>query len=438
MAINSIYKYLKEGKLKLKEELHVEGLQFLGNAYGFDVYRATTYDGAQALVVGNTNQLAGEGFVNSQDTFNAHINEEVRLYFFVRENTNHVFMGCISGQGRHNLVIQETNLNISTNYLFQNITGDHVVLENAIIPLFLIPEFEYNGHDGIIIQDNDILGTYAGLIDPQNIPEQVELSNINDIKTNAFKHYPVPVVTLGENISHIKSNAFFDYRGTIRCAAESPSDGATEGWQDNWNGNCESIVWGINLSPEEIARRLQAAKDSAKSTLNDYAKPENYREAEQQRLAEIMRDAIIAIDACEIPADTSIEVEKTKELINDLKTKEQYEAEEAERRRIELQAAETLNVLRYKQNGNEITILGCKPGREKLDIPSEINGKPVTTIGPFAFYENTTVTEINLPQTIKLIAKAAFYGCSNLVLKYPKSATLYTDAIKGVRRAYPF
>lgn len=432
MAINSIYKYLKESKLN--EQLRVDGLTFLGKGYGYELYNATSFQGAQALTVGETEQLAGEGYTSSESTFNAHINDTLKLYFFVREGTNHVFMGCLSDSNLKTLSIIDRDLVLKINFMFQNVEGG-AEIDDEILPLYLLPNLRYEGHDGLLISENKVLGNYKGLIDPDHTPTEVVLENISEIKQKAFKDYPIPNVVIEGNVERMRSGAFTGYTGTIKCAAETFEE---TGWPSDWADRDARIVWGIHLTPEEIARRLQAAKDLAKATLNDYAKPEDYREAEQQRLAEIMRDANTAIDACEIPADTHTEVEKAKELINDLKTKEQYEAEEAERRRIELQAAETLSVLRYKQNGNEITILGCKPGREKLDIPSEINGKPVTTIGPFAFYENTTVTEINLPETIKLIGKAAFYGCSNLVLKYPKSATLYTDAIKGVRRTYPF
>ena len=92
-------------------------------------------------------------------------------------------------------------------------------------------------------------------------------------------------------------------------------------------------------------------------------------------------------------------------------------------------------VLRYKEVGREVTILGCKAGRQKLDIPAEINGKPVTTIGPFAFFENEALTEVILPETIKVIGKGAFYGCSSAIIKYPKNTIIYKDAFFNVRSA---
>ena len=57
----AIYKYLR--KDKLTEELHVEGLNFLGKAYGYELYDALTFSGAQSLFVNDTDKKAGVGWV---------------------------------------------------------------------------------------------------------------------------------------------------------------------------------------------------------------------------------------------------------------------------------------------------------------------------------------------------------------------------------------
>lgn len=378
MPINSIYTYLREELLK--EELHVDGLNFLGNAYGFDLYNAVTYDGAQALTVGDSDRLAGEGWTGSESTFNSHINDTVKLYLFVKENTNKAVMGVISGAGNGGVEIEERfNINIP-GYSFQNIEGGNEVFDHAILPLFLLPNISYQGHDGLILQDQDIIGSYKGLIDPTHMPESLSLSNIRNIKTDAFNGYPVPEIIIEDTVTNIASNAFRGYEGTIKCFAESYNDTV---WSASWAGGNENVIWAINLTPEEIARREEAAR------------------LERERIE-----------------------------------REQREREEAERREREFQAAETISVLRYKKVGNEITILGCKKGRQKLDIPAEIEGCPVTTVGPLAFYSNQDLTEVKLPETIKTIGKAAFYNCSNCYVYYPKKATLYTDALTGVRRQY--
>lgn len=380
MPINSIYNYLREGLLT--EELHVDGLTFLGNAYGFDLYNATTYAGAQELTVGDTDRLAGEGWTSSESTFNSHINDTVKLFLFVKENTNKCFMGVLSGVGDGGVEIEDKfNINI-TGYSFQNVDGGNEIYDDVILPLFLLPNISYNGHDGLIIRDNQIIGSYKGLIDPNHIPESISLSDISNIKSYAFRDYPVPEVIIEDSVTNISANAFYGYEGTIKCFAEEYDDTV---WNSNWAGDNDDVHWAINLTPEEIARREEAAR------------------LERERIE-----------------------------------REQREREEAERREREFQAAETIRVLRFKKVGKEMHILGCKPGRQKLEIPAEIEGTPVTTIDPLAFYRNEALTEVILPETIKVIGKAAFYNCINASVKYPSKATLYTDALTGVRRKLPY
>jgi hypothetical protein len=47
-------------------------------------------------------------------------------------------------------------------------------------------------------------------------------------------------------------------------------------------------------------------------------------------------------------------------------------------------------------------------------IPSLINGVPVTGIGPFAFYTNTDLTSVTIPDSVATIGSFAFAGCVSL------------------------
>ncbi len=49
-----------------------------------------------------------------------------------------------------------------------------------------------------------------------------------------------------------------------------------------------------------------------------------------------------------------------------------------------------------------------------VEIPEEIDGKPVTSIGAYAFYNCTDLTEITIPDSVTNIGQYAFYGCINL------------------------
>lgn len=71
-----------------------------------------------------------------------------------------------------------------------------------------------------------------------------------------------------------------------------------------------------------------------------------------------------------------------------------------------------------------VEITGFTGKESKLDIPSTINGKKVTSIGTRAFLDNTVLTDVTVPNTIDNIDDSAFYGCSNLKnMSIPNSVT---------------
>jgi hypothetical protein len=66
-----------------------------------------------------------------------------------------------------------------------------------------------------------------------------------------------------------------------------------------------------------------------------------------------------------------------------------------------------------RQDGTvEITGINYKP--TNLTIPSQIDGNTVTSIAKRAFYNNTDIVNVTLPDTITLIDNAAFFNCYNL------------------------
>lgn len=78
----------------------------------------------------------------------------------------------------------------------------------------------------------------------------------------------------------------------------------------------------------------------------------------------------------------------------------------------------------YKNNKNgTLTILGYNPQYgDKVEIPAEIGGKKVVEIGKNAFFMNTSVTEVTVPNGVTTISIQAFRGMSNLESLYlPKS-----------------
>ena len=72
----------------------------------------------------------------------------------------------------------------------------------------------------------------------------------------------------------------------------------------------------------------------------------------------------------------------------------------------------------------EIEITGCYEYVRKVNIPIEIDGKSVTSIGSSAFYDCTSLTEITIPDSVTSIRECAFYDCTSLTeITIPDSVT---------------
>ena len=67
----------------------------------------------------------------------------------------------------------------------------------------------------------------------------------------------------------------------------------------------------------------------------------------------------------------------------------------------------------YKNDGYELTDCIIRTGSEVL-IPDTYNNKPVTAIGEKVFYNNKTITGINIPDSVKRIGSFNFVYCDNL------------------------
>ncbi len=78
--------------------------------------------------------------------------------------------------------------------------------------------------------------------------------------------------------------------------------------------------------------------------------------------------------------------------------------------------AATYGKLTYKvQDDGTIIITGCdRDVSGNLTIPSEIDGRKVTSIGDWAFYNRSSLTDITIPDSVTSIDKYAFLYCSSL------------------------
>lgn len=69
-------------------------------------------------------------------------------------------------------------------------------------------------------------------------------------------------------------------------------------------------------------------------------------------------------------------------------------------------------VLTYEVSGNEIIITDCDDSANgKIEIPKEIDSKPVTCIGAMAFYRCQSIESVVVPDSVFTIGDRAFTGC---------------------------
>lgn len=61
-----------------------------------------------------------------------------------------------------------------------------------------------------------------------------------------------------------------------------------------------------------------------------------------------------------------------------------------------------------------IIITGYKGNNSIVNIPKEIDGKPVKVIGRLAFDDNDRITTVRIPDGVTTIEMGAFRGCDNL------------------------
>ena len=91
--------------------------------------------------------------------------------------------------------------------------------------------------------------------------------------------------------------------------------------------------------------------------------------------------------------------------------------------------AETYGDYEYDvlDNGT-VEITGYNGSAEKVDIPAEIDGKSVTSIGDRAFYDCSSLASIMLPDGVTSIGDWAFYDCSSLTsITLPDGVTSIGD-----------
>lgn len=94
--------------------------------------------------------------------------------------------------------------------------------------------------------------------------------------------------------------------------------------------------------------------------------------------------------------------------------------------------ADQSRYLEYKELDDGTLEVSCKYGYEdaltNVVIPSDVDGKKVTSIGSFAFEDCENLIGVTIPNSVTSIARNAFFYCTSLTsVKIPNSVTNIGD-----------
>lgn len=80
--------------------------------------------------------------------------------------------------------------------------------------------------------------------------------------------------------------------------------------------------------------------------------------------------------------------------------------------------------LTYEINGDEVRITDCEEDAVSVEIPSMLQGRPVTEIAEEAFNNCKNLETVTIPEGVESIGREAFYNCTSLTsIVLPDSVT---------------
>lgn len=91
------------------------------------------------------------------------------------------------------------------------------------------------------------------------------------------------------------------------------------------------------------------------------------------------------------------------------------------------------NTFYFEEGDGDSAILTKYAGKattgDKVEIPATFGDRTVTKIGDDAFYNLTSIVEVNIPDTVTIIGKHAFAGCTGLtVVNLPAGVEIIDEA----------
>ena len=100
--------------------------------------------------------------------------------------------------------------------------------------------------------------------------------------------------------------------------------------------------------------------------------------------------------------------------------------------------AKQFGLFTYRVDGEEITITGYPDyAAGHVEIPREIGGMPVISIGGFAYADCAYLTAVAIPSSVTDIAGDAFTGCSKLESIHVEDGNLPYASEEGVLFSAP-
>lgn len=397
--------------MELNEELQIDGLIYLGTAFGYDVYDAQTWAALDQLVVAGSTTSAGHFAGGAEAIFNAHVNAAHPFYVFTHENTNGVVAAAIKQDNNPlRIVTGAGTFSTQSNYAVESSNGQLAVYR-ADLPLYLLPNFTCDLNDGMLIINNTVKGVFNGAItSPRNTPAQIP-EYVTAIDAYAFgSDFPKDVIRIPSSVQQVATEAFNDFTGTIEVD----------------NSETATATWGINgrmWAPHAHEIRYLRENTQDETEDEDIAEIEDEEDIDLEPVeAEIeeLPDEDAELEDTPSDADTPVRPQQT------AKPQRTWA-----QKRTEVNNLPDLDVLYYRDTKNGIVIEGCWKGRLDLRIPAQINGKDVVEIAPFAFY-GQPMDNIYLPNTIKTIGRSAFMNSGARVFTSTnKIPNIYKDAFKN-------